>query len=81
MKRQLADTAKDLAAYIRSLDEDLAEPPSAGAVGTAPVLSRAGKAAKAAAAVTPVPAAELPASPAPLMPAKNPPAWTSSPNR
>lgn len=70
MKRQLAETAKDLAAYIRSLDEDLAEPPPAGAVGTAPVFSRAGKAAKAASAGTPVPPAPAPASPAPLMPAK-----------
>lgn len=67
MKRQLADTAKDLAAYIRSLDEDLAEPPHTGAALAAPALSRPCKTAGPAAVETPAPPQ---ASPAPLMPAK-----------
>lgn len=37
MRRELAEAAKDLAAYIRELDENLAEPPRAGAA--APELS------------------------------------------
>ena len=36
MKRELAEAAKDLAAYIRALDENLAEPPRGGAAANKP---------------------------------------------
>jgi len=42
MKRELAETAKDLASYLRALDENLAEPPCRSASGASvrnPVLS------------------------------------------
>ncbi|MDD5210219.1 MAG: uracil-DNA glycosylase [Elusimicrobiales bacterium] len=37
MKRELAEAAKDLAAYIRELDENLAEPARAGAAAVKPL--------------------------------------------
>lgn len=43
MRRELAEAAKDLAAYLRSLDENLAELPRAGAAAAAPVLSPAAR--------------------------------------
>lgn len=60
MKRELAEAAKDLAAYIRNLDENLAEPPRPGAAAAAPVLSPAKK------SPAPVPPALKEADPAPM---------------
>jgi len=55
MKRELAEAARDLAAYIRNLDENLAEPPRPGAVRTAPVPLPEAQARPAPAAVSPAP--------------------------
>ncbi|HCC49306.1 MAG TPA: uracil-DNA glycosylase [Elusimicrobia bacterium] len=70
MKRELAEAAKDLAAYLRNQDENLAEPPCMGAAKAAPVLSPAVKTTKKAAA--PQPAAEKENPPAPAMTPKRP---------
>lgn len=66
MKRELAEAARDLAAYIRSLDENLAEP---GAVKAAPVQSVPAKTRAAAAPPPPVPP-PAPKSPDAMTPAK-----------
>lgn len=60
MRRELAGAARDLAAYIKAQDETLAEPPRAGAVKAAPVLSRPEVPAPAAVSA---PAAQPPSSP------------------
>jgi len=41
MKRELAAAARDLAAYVKSLDENLAEPPCGAAVAPRPAKTRA----------------------------------------
>lgn len=59
MKRELAEAARDLAAYIRTLDEDLAGPPRPGKAAPGP----AARAATVSAAAAPVPPAAAPAVP------------------